>query len=330
MDIHIRTEDFGGWSAIVGVAIKVKQGSFDSDFDLLEIQLPDPFDLEVPTGVPLVFFKGEYLGFNPPLALQLATHYLQNPEDLVASSIQEFQLPGGQFLRVGLYRESFAVDIGNPEESFFQDAAGLYGTWDDDSGIGMLSRDRTIRYDRETANAFGEEWQVKEALDGPSLFMEAGQETCTYSPSPAPSFDPSVAETACAGAFDEDLRRDCEFDVMTTGDITWAENPVYTESPPEPVEQCLAEGTECEAQGGFCVWRCNENVFDCNPSLCKGAPNFDEFSTVNMRDGEVSGCACALELTAGKKCNIFTFVLQLLLGWLFGFFGIVFCDLKHH
>ena len=193
MDIHIRTEEKGGWSAIVGVAIKVKQGAFDGDFDLLELKLPEIFfpELrELQSEVPSVFFKGENLKDNPALASQLALHYLLNPEDLEASSDIQFQLPGGQFLRVSLYRESFAVDIGNPEESFFQDAAGLYGTWNDDSGNGMLSRDRSIRYDRETANAFGEEWQVNEALDGPSLFMEAGQETCTYSNIPIPITKP--------------------------------------------------------------------------------------------------------------------------------------------
>lgn len=203
-----------------------------------------------------------------------------------------------------------------------------------DISNGMIGRDHVTRYFRDTADAFGEDWQVDEDIDE-RLFMTSGKDQCTYFTGDRRELiNSDDAESLCAAVLDTDLRRDCVFDVITTGDASWATTDVYTVPwdelfpPTRPMlseEQC--EATGCEEQGGTCVWRCNENEFKCDTSGCKGVEAFDEYSSIFLKPGEVNGCACAIpiigeELRTSCSQNWLLAILQFLLGWFIALFGL--------
>lgn len=202
-------------------------------------------------------------------------------------------LSGGQFIELNAAR---SIRI-NAHGSDFYDTNGMSGKWD---RLGLVGRDDVSTFD--DPELFAKEWEVNTALGNPQLFRAAASNACGESPKPTQP-DPALLELAtmaCAHIPKEDNKKECVFDVITTGDTSFAANEVYV-NPLEPEELCGPSSTDCVLRGGNCVWRCDSEVASCLPGLCElthPEEVLDGDVTRKLRSAVVEGCSCAVPRVA--------------------------------
>jgi len=128
----------------------------------------------------------------------------------------------------------------------FDDCVGLSSTWDHpNEGEFLVGRSGT-KYSKHEAVDFGPEWQVDFTKNDPMLFVEnLGQQLpdqkCVDSPLQAKDQRhlkallaaeggalARQAEKVCSHVNGEDLYDACFFDVLVTGDVSFAQQPWYT------------------------------------------------------------------------------------------------------
>jgi len=127
----------------------------------------------------------------------------------------------------------------------FSDCAGLSNTWEEpDEGHYLVGRSGEL-YEYHRAHEFAPEWQVDQDKNDPMLFeedigLQLPQQECIKSPilvadkrhlSKFYEADGGTrqlkAENACGHLVADDLFDACFFDVLVTGDVTFAEEPWY-------------------------------------------------------------------------------------------------------
>ena len=256
--MHIRTSSRGGWSDIVGVALRIGD-------DVLELDRSG------------YFLNGEMPAV-PPATFGDAYPFSRNGDRVTV------RLSGGQFLRLTprLIRVS-------AHGSDFYDSNGMCGKWNRTEFVG---RDDVSTF--ESPEEFAKEWEVNADVGDPQLFRTPALTACGETPppvEPTPALQ-DLAETACAAIPKEANKEECIFDVLTTGDTAFAENEIYTD-PLEPEERCIAASTRCALRGGSCVWRCDSATSDCVLGLCDMSRELDIFGS-SRRLTVVEGCSCAV------------------------------------
>jgi hypothetical protein len=91
------------------------------------------------------------------------------------------------------------------------------------------------------------------------------------------------AEEACQDVPNENDRKNCVFDIKTTGDIdTWVNAPFYSPDPIDPPDddRCSDVGDKCKNERGTCVFECVETDNDrCLLGLCSRGNNDDKEGT---------------------------------------------------
>ena len=128
----------------------------------------------------------------------------------------------------------------------FSDCQGLAGSWNHARNGAFLSGRSGKTYTKEEGGEFGPEWQVDSTKGDPMLFMEKvgpqlPDQKCDNSPLQAKdqrhlkallAADGGAlarqAEEACSHVNDKELFDACFFDVLVTGDVTFAQESWYT------------------------------------------------------------------------------------------------------
>jgi hypothetical protein len=213
LDVHIRTKIRHGFSFISGAALRIGK-------DLLEVESQGVYWLN---GVLSADLPNEFSGF--------AFSHTQPTDKQHAF---EVYLGGRERIKVKTYKDFVSVLIEQGGGKHFGDSVGLMG----DFRMGhMIARDgKTVLDD---ANAFGQEWQVRDTE--PSLFHtvrlpQHPQQVCTLPPpkqanqlrrrlEESSSVSQLAAEKACEHWGEG--KDDCVFDVLTTGDLEMAVEGAY-------------------------------------------------------------------------------------------------------
>jgi hypothetical protein len=208
LDVHIRTKIRRGFSFISSAALRIGK-------DLLEVESQGVYWLN---GVLSADLPNEFSGF--------AFSHTQ-PTD--KQHVFDVHLGGRERIKVKTYKDFVSVLIEQASGKHFGDSVGLMG----DFRMGhMIARDgKTVLDD---ANAFGQEWQVRDTE--PSLFHtvrlpQHPQQVCTL-PTPKQASQlrrrleesSSVSQLAAEKACEHwgEGKDDCVFDVLTTGDLEMA------------------------------------------------------------------------------------------------------------
>ena len=288
LDFHIRTKNFSSWSGIDAAAIRIGG-------DKLEVQESGTivYNNIISTATPPATVGG-YPFFvlpGPPIKYRL-------------------NMTGGQYIEITrTYGSTLQVDV-RGHGSDFGTSQGLCANWTANSPNALVDRDKVTVYPYPPVllNAYGEEWQVNATLGDPLLFQNASSDKCQYSQgggckqtgTPECQEQQNRAKIACANVpTARNAQVNCEFDVLTTGDVNAAKAIAYTDpiigDPPELCTEIknvtvanatvdkVTTDTGCKDKGGKCVWRCDKNMNICADSLCRGPSD---------------GCACALPLPA--------------------------------
>lgn len=270
IELHIRTESRGRWSAVTHVAVQMAGQT-------LEIA-PDGYFLDgvTPTTVPTS------LGGVYPLQ--------------ASSSQWTIVLSGGQFLSISRNYNSLTIRM-SVHGSDFVDTVGMSGTW---TKFGLIGRDGNTTFTDTTA--FAQDWEVR-PLEDPTLFRVPSSFTCAE-PGEGPVFTPEVlevAETVCAFVTNDIQRQACIFDVVAADGDSDAvtSNEVYLD-PLGPMERCATTGPDCRDSGGQCVWRCNRALNYCDEDLCMALNETMALVVVDggrrrhLQESVTAGCACAI------------------------------------
>ncbi|KAL3939562.1 MAG: hypothetical protein SGBAC_005730 [Bacillariaceae sp.] len=260
VEIHIRTKSMGRFSEVVGAALRIGDDIVEFSGGTLYINGTTPTEFP------------EFVGGSFPL--------------IVDSGSAKIVLSGGQFIH--LKRRVVSISA---HGSDFYNSTGMAGTW---TKPGFVARDGCTTFD--DSSSFAQEWEVNHTLDDPNLFQTPAVHSCGQSL--LPILDPNsefleLAETLCGNIVDDDFRKDCIFDVATTGDATFASDDIYTEPWKEP-SQCSARSDECANRGGRCVWRCNLQASNCVPGLCGLAMSVETFDIKQLSPTIVEGCSCSI------------------------------------
>jgi hypothetical protein len=211
LDVHIRTKIRRDMAYISSAALRI--GS-----DVLEVESQGVYYLNGVAGAAL---PAEFSGF-------VFSH--TQPTD--KQHVFEVYTEGRERIKLKTYKDFVSVLIEQGGVKHFGDSVGLMG----DFGQGrMIARDgKTVL---EDANAFGQEWQVRDTE--PSLFQTLRLPQypleCTLPPPVKASqlrrrllessVDELTAEKACAHWGEG--KDDCIFDVLTTGDLEMAVEGAY-------------------------------------------------------------------------------------------------------
>ena len=237
LDVHIRTEFVEPikWSTIASMAIKIGN-------DVFEVQNNGSYYLNGEANVDLMdkFLSEHKLSKRTDRSGERAT-YVVEMEDGVSINIK---------VRNSEKRDSLSFTIEGVQDhrenggSFFHDCVGLASTWDHPAGNRFLVGRSGTAYASHEAVDFGPEWQVDFSKDDPSLFVEdlarqLPRQECVDSPLQKDSrhlkklVDANggalarQAEEACSHLHGDDLFDSCYFDVLVTGDVSFAEEPWY-------------------------------------------------------------------------------------------------------
>jgi len=250
VNVHIRTAITGkGWSGLGNVAI-----SFNNDGSVLEFVRGEDGNMKIYSNKEDISdvdlnaynFKNQPAGNDLNLPTDIA--FNQN-ENTVRVFFGDQELPTSQ--EITIEKSKFFPWINlhiKAHGSLLNDAVGLCGTWSEpgyEMFSGMVSRSGVPgwgEYQRE----YGIEWYVKTNLGDPELFREAFPGSCTANIYRQLSRNLGIAEDACGylAADEPSLYDSCLFDVSTTGDVLWAEDPSYTDPfpyrPPPPLHESVA------------------------------------------------------------------------------------------
>jgi hypothetical protein len=208
LDVHIRTKIRRDMSYIASAALKIGE-------DLLEVESQGVYRFN---GVLSAELPAEFSGF--------AFSHTQPTEK---QHVFEVYLGGRERIKLKTYKDFVSVLIEQGKSEHFMNSVGLMG----DFAMGrMIARDgKTVIDD---ANAFGQEWQVRDTES--SLFHtvrlpQHPKQVCTL-PTPKQAsqlrrrlletspVDELAAEKACEHWGEG--KDDCVFDVLTTGDLEMA------------------------------------------------------------------------------------------------------------
>lgn len=310
LDLHIRTERRGVWSAVSQVALR-----FDSD--ILE-----------------VYENGTVL-VNSALQDSFESLLLDELYPVVKSGANSVtvSMSGAQSI---LFYYSSGSGVGilmDVHGSDFFESKGMAGTW---NKYGFNDRDGLAINVSSTHNAieYAVVWEVNATLGDPLLFSTPAEHNCADTPtSPPPSSTPEQIENAeqtCADVvLNPEEKENCVFDVLNEGEDSVKDNIAYSE-PFQLTERCVAASipsleptvfsleltvysssenspTSCADLGGECVFRCDTSVNDClqGPSLCIENANLtavDDTVRRNRRRMEsIEGCACRLPKQASQS-----------------------------
>ena len=263
VEIHIRTLDRGRYSDIVAVALQI--GS-----DIVEI-------------TENAYYINSVSPLQPPKTIGSNYSIEISPSRLLIS------LSGGQF--ISIYGGTVRISA---HGSDFYDSNGMTGKWNLN---GFIGRDGMTKFDNMTE--FAIEWEVSVSKGDPLLFRSNATNRCGEVVPPQPP-DTSLIETAervCTNISSTENRKECIFDVVTTGDVSFAQSEVYV-NPLEIENRCEAMSSDCEFRGGKCVWRCDGETNDCLPGLCSLTAAMESYPAVSgeTRRSEmvVDGCSCAV------------------------------------
>ena len=271
LDLHIRTETRGHWSAVIAIALR-----FGSD--ILEIY-GDGFQIQVnhsPNNIPAAL-DGLY------------------PLSVTSSSVQ-VSLPAAQSITfVQHYASGIMIRV-DGHGSYFYDAVGMCGKW---NMIGFIGRDNSTSL--EDAYEFANEWQVNTTIGDPSLFYTPPENIVDILPPIPPEFTDEEIEAAIlicdqlSPFINEEAFQNCIYDAVIVEEENVLDNPAYVD-PFVPTDRCLEPGenaTTCADLGGECVYECDSDLFNCIASSgCAINPDLE------FLDGETVGsCACAFPIT---------------------------------
>ena len=242
LHLHLRTQfvEPSMWSTISSIAVKIGE-------DLFEVQNNGEY-----------YINGELNALLTDTT-NLSSHTLSQRLDKGGSrTVYSIDLKDNVSLNIKVRsffeRDSLSFTINgvhghrlNGGRSF-GDCVGLSSTWEHPGGERFLVGRRGTHYAKHEAVDFGPEWQVDFTKDDPSLFYkDAGHQLphqeCIDSPLQSKDqrhlkalheVDGGAlarqAEEAC-GHLDDggDLFDACFFDVLVTGDVTFAQEPWYNE-----------------------------------------------------------------------------------------------------
>jgi hypothetical protein len=278
LDLHIRTKNNSGWAGIEAAAIMVGSN---------KLVVQEPYGS--------IFVNNVNVTSSPP---SLIGEY---PFAVLAGPPLRFRLnfTGEQYIEITrTHRNTLQVDVLG-HGSDFGNSNGLCGNWPANSPVALIGRDGLTVFQLSRPNPFGEHWQVNKNLGDQLLFQSnslsrcrySGGGTCNKTGTQNCSAAMNKAKIACKNVTTSyNARRNCEFDVQTTGDIDFAQTVAYTNPlTDDPIEFCFeisanvsrVNATTCTGLGGKCVWRCDDRFNQCLNRLCTG-PTF--------------GCSCALPL----------------------------------
>ena len=274
LELHIRTESRGYWSAVSRVALR-----FDSE--VMEVLLDGTILIN---GVQPATLPSTLDGIYP----------LE-----VTSNAAKVLMSGGQYIEIRFYYNNLLVRIDAHGSDFFE-SVGMAGTW---NTFGLIGRDGITDYSDDTT-AFAVEWEV--SGNDPLLFSTPALSLCngtTLPPAEPTAEEIANAEEICGQVLLEGQENqvNCVFDVLAGGgDPTWAQNPAYTE-PLVSTERCVEAGgimPSCASLGGECVYRCDSSEYDCLiGSYCQDNADLtvvDAARRSRRRMEFVEGCSCAL------------------------------------
>jgi hypothetical protein len=287
LDFHIRTKNFSGWSGIEAAAIRIGG---------------DKLGIQASSGT--IFLNNVNVTSTPPVTVG-GYPFLVLPGPPVKYRLN---MTGGQYIELTrTYGNTLQVDVLG-HGSDFGTSQGLCANWTANSPNALVDRDKITVYPlMPVQNAYGEEWQVNATVGDPLLFQTNSSVKCLYSQggrckegTPECQNQVNEAKNACANVpVARNTRANCEFDVLTTGDVGFANSIAYTDpiigDPPEICVEVTNVTTVqvrntptnigCAARGGRCVWRCSNKTHLCVDSLCRGPTD---------------GCSCALQLTTTR------------------------------
>mmetsp|Transcript_30641 Transcript_30641/g.47023 ORF Transcript_30641/g.47023 Transcript_30641/m.47023 type:complete len:376 (+) Transcript_30641:50-1177(+) len=231
----------------------------------------------------------------------------------------EVDLGGGYFIRIIPYTFHYSVQV-HGDGALFMNSEGMCGSWN--SG-GVADRFGVPFTSSDTLD-WATHWQVQASE---AIFALNG-ETCTAPPECGKEFPDG--EFPCKGSDDQrtlvqhelesdcekscndipaqypELRNNCYYDVIVTGDNSFACQPAYIDPVVDKPDKHTCDDAKCvsskpnvcEKNGGRCVRKCETSLkVSCNPWLCKEYKEIEPFP--DKPDDKVKPigkdrCACAI------------------------------------
>lgn len=211
--LHIRTKEVGFYSTIDKAALRIGT-------DLLEVRADRTFSFN---GSP-----GNHA--TPPDAVGGYPLDLSSTSD-ETGDVHEFKImfPEKQFIQIQNWYNGMNVEA-SVLASHFSGSKGMLGTL---GNPGLIGRNGITTFDPSTeGDEFAFEWQVNGVRGDALLFSDAVRNPlrCPRSPNGRDCNGIECDDLAvfeCFGIADDGDRANCEFDIRTTGDVTWAQNPAY-------------------------------------------------------------------------------------------------------
>ena len=246
LHLHIRTEfvEPTKWSTVSNLAVKIGDHVF-------EVQSNGSYYLNGVANADLVEadLSGHVLTKRTKFAQNRVRDLYQvelNDDSLLEIVVKSAKNDGSKNDRTSL---SFTVKGSHDHRlsggDDFSDCVGLSSTWEEpDEGHYLVGRSGEL-YEYSRAHEFAPEWQVDQEKNDPMLFhedigLQLPQQECIKSPiltadkrhlSKFYEADGGSrqlkAENACGHIAAEDLFDACFFDVLVTGDVSFAEEPWY-------------------------------------------------------------------------------------------------------
>mmetsp|Transcript_2986 Transcript_2986/g.4029 ORF Transcript_2986/g.4029 Transcript_2986/m.4029 type:complete len:455 (-) Transcript_2986:117-1481(-) len=273
-NLHIRTVPFNAWGGITNAVLQI--GS-----DKLEVK-----------------DDGTYLiGGSPGPATPGIVAFMGSAGHTVtyapgtSSDVWEIALSSPQYVRITNFNYasttagSISIEV-FADKSDFNDSVGMCGTW---TKPGLIARDGVTDFQGPptAGNDMGLNWQVQTASE-PQLFQVPPSDPCTEGPiGGIKEFGDREIEKA--GEICDDLEgeefNNCVFDVLVTGEKTWADAPHYFNY------KCMSKDRLCKRKRGKCVLRkdCDNDTHFCNPTLCHATHAPDWLVNLDVALGREQG-----------------------------------------
>jgi len=286
LELHISTQKMGGYSKIskVGLRINSAEYVFESSTDH--------------SGMPPTL--GGY-----PFTLDSTSSY----------PIFDVNLGPGYFIRIMEYSPTYGFSVQvNGNGALFMNSEGMCGSW---NAGGVADRSGTPFTNPDTTT-WAQHWQVQESEKIYDLTAECtGPAECgkDFPDPPAEGKFPCQREDGHLRTLNDEkdcdkscndipaeypeLRSNCYYDVIVTGDKSFACQPAYTNpvvakpsSGSCDAKKCVSTKPNlCEKNGGRCVRKCKTSFrVSCNPFLCKEYNEFEEEEPQDKKDR----CDCAI------------------------------------
>ncbi len=302
IDVHIKTETRGGWSAIIAAAVHMHATD-----DTLEVRVNGTGNCcDRTTGA-----TGDCCQKLRRLSVPAGTEYFVNgvqpaspPSNIggygfsISNTDYELDMGGSQFIQIfGSYGNSLRV-LMNLHGSVGYTCQGMCGNWEKG---GLRDRDgNSFPGTRRLANApeVGEEWSVQGS--DPRYFLISHQGAPTYDEGKLNEDLRAAATEACKkgeATANTAILEQCVNDVLLTNDLKWAYQPQYKEpefQPDDTETECPRTPPLCRLMRGTCKWRCDPRQERCIRRLCRRQGDNDN-KVPNPGGSYVEGCSCAMK-----------------------------------